>query len=68
MKINKDKLRLAMARKCMNARELASAVECSAESIHQILSGRRNVTTKKLGRIAKALDVDVTEIIDQEGE
>lgn len=63
MKINAEKLRIAMARKCMNAKDLATSVECSTESIHQIMSGRRNVTTKKLGLIAKALEIDPAELI-----
>lgn len=58
MKVDANKMRLAMARKCMDAKDLAVSVECSVESIHQILGGRRNVTTKKLGKIAKALEVD----------
>ena len=63
MTINTEKLKIAMARKCMSAKELSVAVECSAESIHQIMSGRRNLTTKKLGLIAKTLEVDPTELI-----
>lgn len=64
MKINAKNLRVAMARKCMNPKELAEAIGCSYESIIQILAGRRNVPTKKLGEICKALEVDVTEIIE----
>ena len=50
-----------MARKCMNAIELAGAIGCSKESIQQIISGRRNAPIKKLGQIAKALEVDPAE-------
>lgn len=64
MKINAKNLRVAMARKCMSSKELAEAVGCSYESINQILAGRRNVPTKKLGGICKAVGVDPTEIID----
>lgn len=64
MKINTKKLRIAMARKCMDSKELAVAVGCSYESITQILSGRRNVPTKKLGEICKMLDVDPETLID----
>lgn len=64
MKINTKKLRIAMARKCMNASDLAGAIGCSKESIQQIISGRRNAPIKKLGQIAKALEVDPAELVD----
>lgn len=64
MKISTKKLQIAMARKCMDAIELAGAVGCSKESIQQIVSGRRNAPIKKLGKIAKALEVDPAELID----
>ncbi len=64
MKINAYKLQLAMARKCMNVVELACAVGCSKESIRQIISGKRKAPAKKLGQIAKALEVDPAELID----
>lgn len=63
MKIDTRKMCIAMARKCMSNQDLADAVECSIESIHQILRGSRNVPTKKLGKIAKALEVDPEELL-----
>ena len=63
MKIDTNKLQLAMARKCMDPKDLAAAVECSVGSIVQILSNRRNVPIKKLGKIAKALEVDPGELL-----
>lgn len=66
MKIDTKKLSIAMVRKCMNSKELAEVIGCSYESITQILAGRRNVPLKKLGTICKALEVDVTEIIETE--
>lgn len=64
MEINTKKLKIAMARKCMSSTDLAKAVGCSKESINQIISGKRGAPIKKLGEIAKALEVDVTEIIN----
>lgn len=64
LKINTKKLRIAMAKRCMSTKELAEVVECSYESITQILAGRRNVPTKKLGIICKALGVNPEELID----
>lgn len=64
MKIDTNKLQLAMARNCMDPKDLAAVVECSAVSIRQILNGRRNVPVKKLGKIAKALEVDPEELLN----
>ena len=64
MRINTKNLQIAMARKCMDANEVAGAVGCSKESVQQIVSGRRNAPIKKLGKIAKALEVDPAELID----
>lgn len=64
MKINKQKLQLAMAKKCLNTYELASLAGVSRNSISSYLSGIRNPRTKTLGKIAKVLEVDVTEIIE----
>lgn len=63
MKVNEKKMRLAMARKLMNSKDLAEKVGCTVRSIQQALAGR-SIPTKKLGQIAKALDVDPAELID----
>lgn len=65
MKANKNKLRLAMARACMNPQDLAKAAEMPAQTINGVLRGR-GVRPATLGRIAKALGVDVTEILEEE--
>lgn len=64
MRINTKNLHIAMARKCMDPKDLANMVGCSVESIRQILNGRRNVPVKKLGKIAKALEVDPETLIE----
>nr|DAN02275.1 MAG TPA: helix-turn-helix domain protein [Caudoviricetes sp.] len=58
MEIDAKKLQLAMARKCMGTKELAASTGCTTRSIQQIVSGNRGVPIKKLGKIAKALEVD----------
>lgn len=63
MRVDTKKVRIAMSRRCMDAKELATTVGCSVESIHQILAGLRNVPVKKLGKIAKALEVDPEELL-----
>ena len=63
MKIDEKKMRLAMARKLMDSKDLAEKVGCTVRSIQQALAGR-SISKKKLGQIAKALDVDPAELID----
>lgn len=65
MKANKNKLRLAMARACMNPQDLAKAAEMPPQTVNGVLRGR-SVRPATLGRIAKALDVDVAEILEKE--
>lgn len=64
MKVDFQKLQIAMANACMNKGELAIAAGISRISISKYFFGQRNPSTKTLGRIAKALNVSVTEIIE----
>lgn len=65
MKANINKLRLAMARACMNPQDLAKAAEMPPQTVNGVLRGR-SVRPATLGRIAKALGVDVIEILKEE--
>ena len=65
MKANKNKLRLAMARACINPQDLAKAAEMPPQTVNGVLRGR-SVRPATLGRIAKALGVDPTEILEKE--
>lgn len=62
MKIDARKMEIAMARACKNQSEL------EAEGIGRTLLTRirrgSNLTAKTVGKIAKSLGVDVTEIIE----
>lgn len=62
MKINIKKYELAKARACMGTKELEAA-GIPRGTLCKIVS-RRNARPETIGRIAKALGVDVTEIID----
>ena len=66
MKINKQKLQLAMANACLNMDDLAALAEVSRVSISKYLSGLRNPKPKTIGKIAKALNVPVENLIDME--
>lgn len=63
VKANRQKLELAMARACVNTDDLQRAAEMPRPTVNNVISGK-SVRPATLGRIAKALKVDVTEIID----
>nr|DAK64240.1 MAG TPA: Methylphosphonate synthase, Hydroxymethylphosphonate, Iron, OXIDOREDUCTASE [Caudoviricetes sp.] len=62
MRINRDKLKLAQARAMLGNKELAAAAKISANTL--VTAGKVNVMPATVGKIAKALGVDVTEIIE----
>lgn len=63
LKISQDKVQLAMARKEMNPYDLCSAAGISYAAYRRIMKeGGCKIAT--LGKIASALGVDVTEIIE----
>lgn len=64
MQLNKEKVDIAMARKKMSVINLAEAYGVSRARMHTILNSR-NISTVCAGRLAAALGVDVTEIIEQ---
>lgn len=61
MRINKEKYHLAMARACKETKDLV-AQGVSRTTLAQI--GTKNLKPSTVGRIAKALGCDVTDIID----
>ena len=65
MKADTSKLRLAMARACMNPQDLAKAAKMPPQTVNGVLRGR-SARPATLGRIAMALRVDVAEIIVKE--
>lgn len=64
MKLNRDKVNIAMARKMMTVTDLAKAYGVSRARMNVILNSQV-LTPVCAGRVAEALGVDVTEIIDQ---
>lgn len=65
MKINKHKLLLAMAKKCINAYTLCEWSGMQYATYRRIVSGQ-NCKPATAGKVARALGVDVTEIIELE--
>ena len=63
MKVSKNKIDLARANSCMTVSGLAEAYGVSRTRMNMILN-QREVTVVCAGRLAHALGVDVTEIIE----
>lgn len=63
MQLNKEKINLIMARNELSVTDIANRCNKTRQRISCILNSV-NVTPATAGRIAKALGVDVTEIIE----
>lgn len=67
MKIDNVKLDLHMARNCIDLKELSLSSGVGTATLCRIRKGVQAPTCKTIGKIAKALNVDVTEIVVVEG-
>ena len=65
MKISNEKLEVAMANSCMNYKELSEATGMTQESFVRIKKGRQNPRPATVGKIAKALNVKVEDLVEQ---
>lgn len=63
MTISKDKLLIALANACMNPYDLCKAVNIQYQTYRRIANGR-SCKPATVGKIAKALNVDVTELLE----
>ena len=64
MKVNRKKLELAMARACMNSVDLPVSAGLPRPTVQNAIVGK-GVRPATLGRIAKALGVDPTELLEE---
>lgn len=67
MKINVKNLEMAMARACMSATKTAEAAGICRQTLLTARNGY-HVSPWTIGMIAKALNVDITEIIEKDDE
>lgn len=63
LKADRKKLELAMAMACMNTEDLQKASNIPRATLNNVIYGR-NVRPGTIGRVAKGLGVDVTEILE----
>lgn len=66
MKLDPKKLQFLMAVKCMEVKKLSKISGLHECTISKIKIGSQNAKPVTIGKIAKALEVDVTELIEQE--
>lgn len=65
MRLNSKKLLLAMANECITVNELAKKSEVSKPALSKYTAGKRNPKPATVGKIARALNVRVEELIDE---
>ena len=63
MKADRKKLEIAMSNSCMNAEDLQKESGLPRPSLNNVISGR-SVRPGTIGRVAKALKVNVTDILE----
>ena len=63
MKVDRRKLEIAMANACMNTEDIQAATGMPRPTINRVIS-RYGSRPGTIGKIAKALGVNVTEIIE----
>lgn len=64
MKINSDKLMLAMANACVTISELSIRSNISRPTLTKFTTGKSNPRPITVGKIAKALNVKVEDLIE----
>ena len=63
MKVNYKKLITLIGGKCWSVRDLVSKANIQAKAYYDIKAGKDTLNIKTVGKIAKALDVPVDEIL-----
>ena len=64
MKIDVKKLEILQARECINNKDLRDRAQLGYVTLTEIKQGIRNIQPKTVGKIARALNCDVTELLE----
>ena len=67
MRIDIDKCRLACARRCINQKELAELAGIPKSTLNNAFK-KQGASPATIGKIARALGVDVLDILDDQEE
>ncbi len=65
MTLSREKVNIILARKGVTVSELCGTADFSRNRFYMVMNSKK-VSPKTAGRVAKALGVDVTEIIETE--
>lgn len=65
MKLNRHSVELAMARACMNLSDIVKSARLPEATAKNALYGR-SVKPATAGKIARALNVDITDLLEKE--
>ncbi|ELU5588406.1 helix-turn-helix transcriptional regulator [Clostridium perfringens] len=63
MNLDLNKLEILQARTCLSTNDLTEMTGLSRSTVSKVINGKVKATPKTIGLIAKALNVDVAEII-----
>ncbi len=66
MKIDLKKLEFLMAEKCIEIRELSKKTGITESTISRIKNGKQNAKPVTIGKLAKGLEVQITELLEKE--
>lgn len=66
MKADRTKVALAMAKRCFSIADLAKRSELTEATVKNVIYGQKSVLPATLGKVARALEVDVEEILSNE--
>lgn len=65
MKLDVEKLKIFQAQNCLENKELAEKTGISITSLQRIKNGSTNPRLITIGKLARALSVEVTELIEK---
>ncbi|WP_414151020.1 helix-turn-helix domain-containing protein [Acetobacterium carbinolicum] len=65
MKANKYKLEIAMANRCLNTGDLVNLTKMPRPTVNNVITGR-SVRPATIGKIARALEIPVEDLIEKE--
>ena len=63
MKVNYKKLITLIGGKCWNVKDLVNEAKIQPKAYYDIKAGKDILNIKTVGKIAKALDVEITELL-----
>lgn len=65
MNVSKNKVFILMANECINTYDLAKKTNLSLTTLYTTLNNKRKPKPSTIGKIAKALNVEASEILEE---